>query len=473
MYLGLAVMLGMVGCTPEQELPTVVTGDAEAYSTTHTIMCQGDVTDDGGSPVTERGICYLEGVGAPTIEGAHEKAGSGKGNFSVVLQDLSTGTYSYRAYAVNSVGISYGEVKEVTMACNMATVVTGNATANASTLSASCSGNVTNDGGGTVSTRGICYMKGSGNPTINNWKVVNGNGTGSFTCTLQNLNVGTYSYRAYATNEAGTSYGATKTFTIPAFDNYGASTKLFSVSATKKVRFSKGNLRYQPSTHNWSIASEQYNFAADNNQSPSASYSGVIDLFGYGTSGRYCGATCYQPYSTSTDDTKYLSSDLTGQYENGDWGVNHTIYFGNNSSTGWRTLTAAEWNYLLTNCTYGAATIDNIIRGLVILPTSFTMPSGLTFHTGFPNGWSTNTIAMSDWLNMEKEGAIFLPAAGERDGADYTNAGWGFSGIGGYWSASGTGSNYTSYCVYFTPNGLSNHGEPKSCGHSVRLVKDN
>lgn len=474
-FLIVAIMMGMAGCTEEEPgLPTVVTGLSEAYSTTHTFMCKGDVIDDGGSPVTERGICYLQGTATPTLEDAHETAGSGKGVFSCVMENVSTGVYSYRAYAVNKVGIAYGEVRQVSVASNSATVVTVNATANVSNMSAVCSGNVTDDGGSAVTARGICYMKGSGNPTVNNSKVAGGSGTGSFSCTLQDLSVGTYSYRAYATNEAGTVYGATKTFSFPAFDEYGASTTLFPVSATKKVRFAKGNLRYQPSAHKWRIAGDQYNFQGDLNESISSYYSGEIDLFGYGTSGCYSGATCYQPYSTNKDETKYLSADLTDQYANADWGRYNTIYYGSHSSTGWRTLTASEWSYLLQHCRFGLATLG-VVKGLIILPPGYTMPSGLTFQAGSSNGWNTNTYTLSDWLSMEAEGAIFLPAAGERDGTD-----WISSGCGAYWSATSDGSNYISFALFFNSYGMysSNQytylcGEPKSYGCAVRLVKDN
>lgn len=73
----------------------------------------------------------------------------------------------------------------------------------------------------------------------------------------------------------------------------GAVDGLFSVSATKKVYFSKGNLQYQASTNTWRFATNQWDRIGSGNSSISSSYSGWIDLFGWGTSGYNHGATCY------------------------------------------------------------------------------------------------------------------------------------------------------------------------------------
>ncbi|MCR4825622.1 MAG: C10 family peptidase, partial [Bacteroidales bacterium] len=92
------------------------------------------------------------------------------------------------------------------------TVTTDNVT-NIGTNSASCGGNVTNDGYGTVTARGICWST-SPNPTISGYHTSNGSGTGSFTGNLSGLKPNTtYYVRAYATNSAGTGYGTQKTFT--------------------------------------------------------------------------------------------------------------------------------------------------------------------------------------------------------------------------------------------------------------------
>ncbi len=97
----------------------------------------------------------------------------------------------------------------------LATVVTTSATA-LTKATALCSGNVTSDGGATVTDRGFCYAT-TANPTIANSVVNSGTGTGTYTTTLSGLAANTLYYvRAYATNSNGTAYGTQVSFTTPA-----------------------------------------------------------------------------------------------------------------------------------------------------------------------------------------------------------------------------------------------------------------
>ena len=130
----------------------------------------------------------------------------------------------------------------------------------------------------------------------------------------------------------------------------GALPGLFSVSATKQVHFSQGNLQYQASTNTWRFAEHQYdyvgtqtadergnyggNVSGSDNRSISSTYSGWIDLFGWGTgSNPTLSSTSYMDYGTFVD-----------------WGGN-PISNGGNTVNQWRTLTIAEWNYLLNTRT--------------------------------------------------------------------------------------------------------------------------
>ena len=87
---------------------------------------------------------------------------------------------------------------------------------------ASSGGNITSDGGATVTNRGICWSM-SPNPTILDSKTLNGSGTGTFTINITGLANNTLFYvRAFATNSVGTGYGDQKSFTtlqdvIPSF----------------------------------------------------------------------------------------------------------------------------------------------------------------------------------------------------------------------------------------------------------------
>jgi methionine-rich copper-binding protein CopC len=96
------------------------------------------------------------------------------------------------------------------------TVTTTAATSIAST-SATLGGEVTADGGATVTERGIVYSTTDATPTIGDADVTqdaNGSGTGSFSKSISGLTAGTtYYVCAYATNSEGTNYGSVVTFT--------------------------------------------------------------------------------------------------------------------------------------------------------------------------------------------------------------------------------------------------------------------
>jgi hypothetical protein len=79
--------------------------------------------------------------------------------------------------------------------------------------SAISGGNITSDGGATVTSRGICWSV-SPNPTITDDTTINGNGTGTFSSNLIGLNANTtYYVRSYAVNSAGITYGNEISFT--------------------------------------------------------------------------------------------------------------------------------------------------------------------------------------------------------------------------------------------------------------------
>ena len=204
--------------TVEVTLPTVTTNDVTNI-TTNSASCGGNVTDDGNGTVTARGICWSE-VQNPTINNIYSEEtnnGSGTGSFTSQLTNLKDNTtYYVRSYATNEKGTAYGEEKSFkTVEVTLPTVTTKDVT-NITANSASCGGNVTDDGNGTVTVRGICWSEVQ-NPTINNIyseETNNGTGTGSFTSQLTNLKDNTtYYVRSYATNEKGTAYGEEKSFT--------------------------------------------------------------------------------------------------------------------------------------------------------------------------------------------------------------------------------------------------------------------
>lgn len=94
-------------------LPTVTTNTVSNISSS-TAICGGNVTTDGGHPVTARGVCWSTSQN-PTISNSHTADSSGTGSFTSALTGLATGTtYYVRAYATSSVGTAYGNQRSFT-----------------------------------------------------------------------------------------------------------------------------------------------------------------------------------------------------------------------------------------------------------------------------------------------------------------------------------------------------------------------
>jgi len=119
--LGLVISLlpavTLMASAEDSVAPTVTTADVTAYTETTAAM-GGNVTDSGGADVTERGVVYSSSVATPTIGAdgvTQDDNGTGTGAFSETVAGLSKDTtYYVRAYAVNIVGTSYGDVVQFT-----------------------------------------------------------------------------------------------------------------------------------------------------------------------------------------------------------------------------------------------------------------------------------------------------------------------------------------------------------------------
>lgn len=194
------------------QLTTTSVSNVLAFSATS----GGNITYNGGSSVTSRGICYSTNS-SPTISDNVITTGNGTGSFTVSLSNLQSATkYYIRAYATNAVGTTYGNELNFTTQNGVASLTTTGVSDLAGSTGSS-GGNISSNGGDPITTRGICWST-SNNPTIAlNTKTSNNSGSGSFTSTLTNLVVGTkYYVRAYATNSLGTYYGNEISFIVGA-----------------------------------------------------------------------------------------------------------------------------------------------------------------------------------------------------------------------------------------------------------------
>ena len=216
----------------------------------------------------------------------------------------------------------------------------------------------------------------------------------------------------------------------------GAVNGQFSVSDTKKVYFSQGNLQY---VGTWQFAEHQWErFGADQRDDHR-------DLLGWGTKSN--------PNNVSGNDSDYSWSE---------WGEN-TI---TNGTTGYRTLTAEEWGYLLRREGKSALATVNGVHGIVFLPDSWSLPGGCSFTAGDGSGWTTNTYTVWQWTSMETNGAVFLPCVGLRDNGSVQYV----DEFPNYWSSSEYSADSASILDY--SGSIKVAVCPKRGGAGVRLVKD-
>ena len=235
---------------------------------------------------------------------------------------------------------------------------------------------------------------------------------------------------------------------------------VFSVSETKQVTFSPGNLQYHPANNEWRFAENQTDTIGDANSNISSTYNGWLDLFGWSTGTTNFGV------STSTDN------DDSGSFV--DWGTNK---IGNDAPNTWRTLTYAERYYVVfdrpnARSLKGVAQVNGV-NGLILLPDNWTCPAGVTFKSGFYSERGVDyyaayqTFTAAEWSKLESAGAVFLPASGRRDGSVV----YGVQYIGSYWFAAGEYSS-GAYYLGFDSAGAYPSEFSRHYGFSVRLVKD-
>lgn len=235
----------------------------------------------------------------------------------------------------------------------------------------------------------------------------------------------------------------------------------FSVSSTKQVLFSPGNLMY--SNGAFSFHTHQYDACVTTTGSSdiSSSYTteGTFDLFGWGTSGNAHRTGYYQPWSiggTYSNYYAYGNSNKNLYDENGsaDWGANA---IGTDPAGTWRTLTKDEWTYLFANHTYGYSEVAGV-NGYVIRPDG-------------DNNDIEDAYTAEEWNAQEAAGSVFLPIAGRRGTAATNFSYYGTQGT--YWSSTDYGTGTYAYNVLMTASSVDcSDYSTKGQGLNVRLVRD-
>jgi uncharacterized protein (TIGR02145 family) len=195
--------------------PTLTTTTVTSI-TKATASSGGNISSNGGASVTARGVCWSTSA-APTVSDDKTTDGTGKGIFTSNLTALTANTtYYVRAYATNSKGTAYGAEKSFTTSTTIVAtvpVLTTTTITSITKATASSGGNISSNGGASVTARGVCWST-SAAPTVSDDKTTDGTGKGIFTSNLTALTANTtYYVRAYATNSKGTAYGTEKSFT--------------------------------------------------------------------------------------------------------------------------------------------------------------------------------------------------------------------------------------------------------------------
>ena len=394
-------------------LPTINTMDASSITAT-TASSGGNITSDGGASVTLRGVCWNTAT-SPTTTNSKTTDGTGTGTFASSLSGLTPGkTYYVRAYASNSAGTAYGNEISFTTSAVIPTLTTTAITLITSTA-ASSGGNISSDGGATISARGVCWST-SASPTIANNISSDGSGAGSFVSSLSGLTSNTtYYVRAYATNVAGTAYGDEISFTtynwvLGTVNDYDGNT--YNTIIIGPQVWMRENLKV---THynNGDAIPEVIDGAAWSNLSTGAYCNYINDVANVATYGRL-----YNWYAAT--DTRSLCP------------------------TGWHIPTDSEWTTLITFL--GGATVAG----------------GKMKEAGLAHWISPNTGAINS------SGFTALPG-GRRS---YTSGSFSAIGLSGYWWETDWQYQYMDNDNDNITKSSAVVSSVKKYGNSIRCVKD-
>jgi uncharacterized protein (TIGR02145 family) len=285
---------------------------------------------------------------------------------------------------------------------------------------ATCGGNVTADGGATLTARGVCWNT-TGNPTTANSKTSNGSGTGTFTSSISGLTANTtYYVRAYAINSQGIAYGEQKEFRTleEVSGDWPRDTETAVVDVTN------------PATgKTW----------MDRNLGASRAATSSTDAEAYGD--------LYQ-WGRAADGHQKRKSPTTSTLGNSDTPGHGNFILSNSSPYDWR-----------------SPKNDNLWQGVN------------STNNPCPSGYRLPTIAelnaeRQSWSSNNADGALAsplkLPVAGTRyEGNGMLN----FVGSGGYnWSSTVDGNH--SWFLFFSSSKAGTNYYGRALGMPIRCLKD-
>ncbi len=259
--------------------------------------------------------------------------------------------------------------------------------------------------------------------------------------------VGKDLYKKTVSSYGALSAGTFNRITVGATQIPGAVSGLFRVNAAGNlVYFSQGNLQRINGT--WQFASHQYDVLG--------SWSSTsCDIFYWETTGNYgSGQHCMTSNGTSSDVVN--------------WGANIT-------SGTWNTLSKTEWQYIFNTRSastgrFAKAYLFGTTHGVILFPDHYTHPNDVPVPTGINlddnTSWNGNQYTAEQWAKMEAAGAVFLPAAGYRNGSN-VNA---VDGSGYYWSSTASSGN-GAWNVDINKNVVyPSNDSHRDSGRAVRLV---
>ncbi len=261
--------------------PSVTTSAATSV-TASSFTANGNATADNGASITDRGF-YVGTNSDYTQNTKTSVGGSGTGTFTLAKTGLTyNSTYYITAYATNSIGEGRGSTITQNTSNASAPSVTTDNNSNISYNSIRSNGNVTSDGGATVTERGFYF--GTSSNYASNGKFTSGSGTGSYNRTNGSLSASTTYYTtAYAINAVGETRGSTKSSSTSSLNSYtGHSTN----NGPRNVgNLHTGAMQYSPTRAGYGqYLHAQLGWQTDN----SCTNSGMS----FGTSGNQNGSLC-------------------------------------------------------------------------------------------------------------------------------------------------------------------------------------